>query len=435
MARDYELDQLKSQMDSAFERMKSARDTMNASWERRSGILDQMNEAFENMNSTRNAMESAWEDLQSARNHQQQVWESMDHSNDGEYERLTNLIDEARSNADSAFENAQEAFRDASNAYENHDGAAAKSYSEDGHRYIDECHRYNDEFQSYVEERREVARRQKSAGSALSDAKANTDYYRSEHERLHAEFVSAKSEWQSLRDQYQSAKQENERDNAIYRSAKADFDQAHAAYIKRREYVQDQRRHEKDSDRELARKAGVPSRFLDNILVKRDSDGTVNIYYGGYGSPDGLGHGHCSIDPSGEVTYDRAPNEEHGAQNYKNHSHRRAVRKSQVGHTVNEAFNNPVERSRRMPAIATDRFNGDPAKVVNRKDSNVKDIYYGGSNPAGDGDNHGHVVVDENDSVVYWRGKYQNHNDWIINDQANKPDKNGKVRFNGDPIK
>ena len=42
----------------------------------------------------------------------------------------------------------------------------------------------------------------------------------------------------------------------------------------------------------------------------------TNIYFGGVGKPDGLGHGHYVMDPGGNVTYRRDPFDPHGAQNF-----------------------------------------------------------------------------------------------------------------------
>jgi hypothetical protein len=53
-----------------------------------------------------------------------------------------------------------------------------------------------------------------------------------------------------------------------------------------------------------------------------EPDGTVNIYFGGFGSPDGPGHGHYVMDPSGTVTYARDPSDEHGAQNFADYEER-----------------------------------------------------------------------------------------------------------------
>lgn len=130
VVRDSELDQLKSAMDAAFERMNAARNAMDLSWSRRSNLCDQMNTAYERLSPLRNRMEQTWQDLQDARDRQQRIWESMDHGGSSEYERLTELINEAKSNADAAYANAQDAFQDSRSAYDSHDGAAAKEYSE-----------------------------------------------------------------------------------------------------------------------------------------------------------------------------------------------------------------------------------------------------------------------------------------------------------------
>lgn len=274
MVRDSELDQLKSAMDAAFERMNAARNAMDLSWSRRSNLCDQMNAAYERLSPLRNRMEQTWQDLQDARDRQQRIWESMDHGGSSEYERLTELINEAKSNADAAYANAQDAFQNSRSAYDSHDGAAAKEYSEGAHRYLDECHGYNDEFQRYVEERREVARQQKSGGSELREAKSETDRLRSEHERLHSDYVSSKFEWQSLRERYLEAKAENERDTVNYKSVKADFDHAHDAYIRRRDLVQSQREHEKDSSHKKAARSSQMGRIAHDNTKNADFFGS-----------------------------------------------------------------------------------------------------------------------------------------------------------------
>lgn len=42
------------------------------------------------------------------------------------------------------------------------------------------------------------------------------------------------------------------------------------------------------------------------VSVRPDGEG-VDIYFGGIGTPDGPGHGHCSFTLSGEMTYRREP--------------------------------------------------------------------------------------------------------------------------------
>lgn len=60
----------------------------------------------------------------------------------------------------------------------------------------------------------------------------------------------------------------------------------------------------------------MPARYLDNVKVVKESDVTTNIYFGGFGRPDGPGHGHYAIKPGGKVEYMRDLRESHGSQNF-----------------------------------------------------------------------------------------------------------------------
>lgn len=84
---------------------------------------------------------------------------------------------------------------------------------------------------------------------------------------------------------------------------------------------------------------------------------------------------------------------------------------------------------------ATGRFDGKAAKIIDRDDGSGKtDVYFGGSNPEGDGLGHGHAIIKDG-QVVYLRGQYQDHEDWLINEDANIPDKHGRIRFPGEHTK
>lgn len=61
------------------------------------------------------------------------------------------------------------------------------------------------------------------------------------------------------------------------------------------------------ADRTLAEQAGVPPRYLDNIIVKTNRHGTRNIFYGGEGTPDGQGRGHVAIDAGNTVFFHQPP--------------------------------------------------------------------------------------------------------------------------------
>lgn len=71
-----------------------------------------------------------------------------------------------------------------------------------------------------------------------------------------------------------------------------------------------------ESKKSIAARAGVPFQYRDNVWISKESDGNINIYFGGIGKPDGPGHGHYVMDQNGNVTYRRDPFDPHGAQNF-----------------------------------------------------------------------------------------------------------------------
>lgn len=97
----------------------------------------------------------------------------------------------------------------------------------------------------------------------------------------------------------------------------------------------------KNDKREIARRAGVPSQYLDAVWVSIDSSGNTNIYFGGVGKPNGPGHGHYVVDSSGKVTYRRDPFDPHGAQNFESEKeaallYTRSARSAHMPHGTNE---------------------------------------------------------------------------------------------------
>ena len=53
-----------------------------------------------------------------------------------------------------------------------------------------------------------------------------------------------------------------------------------------------------------------------NTKIVKKADGTTQVYHGGLGKGDGLGHGHTVLDQFGKKTYDRGVFAKHGHQNY-----------------------------------------------------------------------------------------------------------------------
>lgn len=88
------------------------------------------------------------------------------------------------------------------------------------------------------------------------------------------------------------------------------------AFKTRLEQVRASSKKRREDKKSIAAKAGVPFQYRDNVWISKESDGNINIYFGGEGKPDGPGHGHYVMDQNGNVTYRREPFDPHGAQNF-----------------------------------------------------------------------------------------------------------------------
>lgn len=64
---------------------------------------------------------------------------------------------------------------------------------------------------------------------------------------------------------------------------------------------------------------------------------------------------------------------------------------------------------------------GHDAKIRPRRDnSGLIDVFYGGLNAAGDGIGHGHAVIDRDGNVTYLRDAWQDHDDYLIDNNPNR---------------
>jgi hypothetical protein len=283
MARDVELDRLKVQQDYAFQRKQQTWDVQDEAWKRRSAAREAMDQAYANKHAAYEVQDAAWQEYQQVR------------SSNGP------RIDRLNGEQEAAFENMKRAFDDASAAHEARDGASAKAYADDGHRYKAEA-------QEAVAERRQLVQE-------IRDAKAL-------HEATRPAFQRAKAEFDVEKSEHDRAKRDHELKQAEFKSAKADFDRAKTAFQERLEAVRDERQQRQSDKRSLAEQAGVPYQYLDDVWVSTEPDGTVNIYFGGFGEPAGPGHGHYAMDSSGNVTYQRDPYDPHGAHNFADYEER-----------------------------------------------------------------------------------------------------------------
>lgn len=117
MARDAELDRLKTAQDLAYQRKQDAYRAQQRAWEKRSSARDVMNPAFEAKQRAYAAQDSTWQDLQRMR------------------DSYGLRIDRLNSLQETAFQNMKRAFDNASSAHDRRDGAGAASYAAEGHRY------------------------------------------------------------------------------------------------------------------------------------------------------------------------------------------------------------------------------------------------------------------------------------------------------------
>jgi hypothetical protein len=251
MAQDLELDRLKMEQDYAFQRQQQTWDAQDQAWNRRAAARDAMDHAYHEKQRAYDEQQGAWEDLQSVR------------------DRNGSRIDYLNSQQESAFQNMQDAFDRATAAHDSRDGLSARMYADEGHRYKAEA-------QEAVAERRQLVQE-------ILDAKARHEAIRPAFQRAKVEFGRAKSE-------HDRAKADHEQKQAEFKQAKAEFGRAKDAFRRRLEVVRSASKQRKDDKRSLAERAGVPHQYLDDVWVSTASDGTVNIYFGGIGSPNGPGH-------------------------------------------------------------------------------------------------------------------------------------------------
>lgn len=339
MAKDAELDRLKTAQDLAFQRKQNAYQAQQRAWEKRSSAREAMNRAFEAKQRAYAAQDSTWQDLQRMRD-----------SYGPRIERLNGL-------QEAAFQNMKRAFDSASSAHDRRDGAGAASYAAEGHRY-------KAESQGYVCERRGLVGELRSA--------------KERHDATKPAFQRAKDDFNSAKRAFDSAKAEHERVRGEFQRAKADFDSCAKAFRSRLEKVKAEGQKRREDKKSIAAKAGVPHQYHDNLWVSTDSNGSTNIYFGGVGKPNGPGHGHYVMDHSGKVTYKRDPFDPHGAQNFT---------ENQRDYTdiVGREVASGGEFGFRC------KFRGYDAYVesnVNQQGRAKIDIYYGPNGPFGPGHHH-----------------------------------------------
>lgn len=361
MSRNYELDNLKSREQDAFQRKQAA-------FQRYANVRDRCNEAHD-------AMQAAWEERCSAREEMNREYEEMQRSSEhyrevwDEYGRIrdenNSRIESLKWEADREHQEMCSCFDQASSEYEYGDKSMAPIYSQEGHDHKERRDELNAEISELAREVKDARRdaeyrAPKTDSSAFHRAKDVFERAKSSHESAQAEFKRLKAERDRLKAEFDSAQEEHTR-------LKEEF---------QRKLEEVKANNKRERERTLD-KAGVRWSERSTAKIVKKADGTVQVYHGGIGDGDGYGHGHTALDQFGNKTYDRDAFAAHGSQNYADSSLRDGTYRG--------------------------TFDGRPAviKVSDAGNSDQIQIFYGGKgSPDGPGHNHVNYV---NGKLQFWR--------------------------------
>lgn len=384
MAKDLELDRLKAEEQRLFQAKQEAFQSYAKTRDATRDAYERMENAWRERDQARSEMNREFEVRKEAYAYNDAIW--------SEYSRIRDTnnarIDSLKHEADYEHQAMQDSFERASSAYQYGDKSEAPYYAAEGREHQARRNELNAEVSALAREVREARERAESMVSrvdstAFERAKSVYEQAKSVHELAEAEF-------KRLREGRDRLKSEFDRLHAEYGRAKEAFLNRLAEVKAARE-----RKREKALD-----KAGVRWSERGDAKIVQKADGSTQVYHGGLGSGDGLGHGHTVLDKNGEVTYNRDAFAARGGQNY-------------------------VEKTTTL-AVGTDMYRGMPAKVRERKDGKW-DIFFNSSGNYGDGLGHGHIVVDADDSVHYMRDEWQGHGDYLIDDGRSKGTDHTKI--------
>ncbi len=201
---------------------------------------------------------STFADLKSLAEERQRLWLIKTEAKEGhdrswEYikvlqSRYGPRIDSLNAEHDRTYRDMRQAYDRASNAYESGDHTGASSYSSEGRSL-------KARLPGLVEERRTLV-------AELKEAQAKHEGWRAYLKACNEAFYAAKQRYDEAFEQFKHEQQ---------------------AYI---------------------RQAGVNTHGED-LYIKEREDGNTDILFGGYGSPDGPGHGHIVIGPYGNLIHVR----------------------------------------------------------------------------------------------------------------------------------
>ena len=277
MVQDLELERIKGVQERAHQKMQSAYVARQAAWRELVSVREEMKYA-------RDAKQRAYE-LQGT------TWQAFVDLAD----QYNPVIEKLSEEHQAAYRAMTQAYHNATEAYANGRHAEAAAHAADRRTYKAEMQERASERRVLVEELRVV---------------------KEAHNRTRPEFQRAKQEFNIVKQKFDEVCEVHAAANRVFQEAKVAFDEAAKAFSNRLKLIREADVRRREDPRAVARAAGVPSEYLDDVQIDRNKHGGHNVYFGGVDGPVGPEHAHYALDLSDEVSYKREPFEPRGPQNF-----------------------------------------------------------------------------------------------------------------------
>lgn len=309
MVRDAILTDLKNNSQELFQKKQDA-------WNTYAKIRDQVAKAHETMLLAWDERVAAREKMNEAYGHLQQSIENC-RTIWGNYSQIRDernaLIEKLRTEQEAERQQMVACFNQASNAYDQGDKAKAPVFAEEGRKHQERRNSLSAQINELIQQIKDAKQQakdsaQKPDNTPFQEAKAAFEAAKEKHE-------AAQLEFKRLKVKRDEAKNEFGAIQADYLAAKGAFQQR-LNVLKTEAQVERER---------MLETAGVTTTERKNAKIVKKADGTVQIYLGGIGRADGLGHGHIALDRTGAKFYERGAFEPHGSQNFKDGGGNRCI--------------------------------------------------------------------------------------------------------------
>ena len=275
--------QAKSRLDEAKQKAYDAYNYMQEAWEERCAARERMNDEYQKVNGEYHKARSEYTEIRS---------------------RLGIQIDFLRDEADAEHRRMLELFEKASEKYLKGNKVEASKYSEKGRKHKVLRDELNSEVKDLIQK--------------ISIAKENAEKFAPNENSL--AYRKAKDIFEIARQRHEAAREEFKHLRGEQKYYQDVFDTISKEHIKAKEALNqklDEIQAVNPSEREaILDKAGIDPSERENAKIVRKADGTIQIYSGGIGGGDGIGHGHVALDSAGHVFYERGAFEPHGSHNY-----------------------------------------------------------------------------------------------------------------------